>query len=106
MKTKMPKMLPKTIEEITNGGVYEQSVRCGKSNCRCSKGDLHKGLFYYLTRVNGKLRKTYVRNADVKEVTNLVEKAACDRLYKRKLTVSNRELMQRLRELLRERQLL
>ncbi len=43
MKTKSEKMLPKTADEITNGGVYVQAVRCGKASCKCVRGETHTG---------------------------------------------------------------
>lgn len=96
-------MLPKTVIEISNGGVYAQSVRCGKSNCRCAKGELHKGLYYYFTRFNGKLRKVYVPKRFVNELAALVEAARVRQANDRSIIARNREAMRTMGDLLRER---
>ncbi|MGD9588727.1 MAG: DUF6788 family protein [Pyrinomonadaceae bacterium] len=82
MKIKMEKMLPKMAEEIQNGGVYEQKVRCGRPNCRCASGDLHRGFFYFIRRVDGRQRKTYIRKADVDRLISLAWRARKDRKEK------------------------
>jgi hypothetical protein len=53
------------------GAVCQQRVRCGKPNCRCSRGELHVA-FYRFWREGGRLRKAYVRRIDL-ETT----RAAC-----------------------------
>jgi len=55
-------MLPKNAAEISNGDVYLQQIRCGKPNCKCVRGELHTA-YYFFTRVNGKLTKTYIRKS-------------------------------------------
>jgi hypothetical protein len=72
-------LLPKNYGEFANGGLYEQRVRCGKRNCRCSEqnGDRHLA-YYFFTRLGGKQKKIYVRKADI-EVVSLVIKAARSR---------------------------
>lgn len=75
MKKKSEILLPKVAEEIPNGGVYRQEVRCGRKTCRCETvGQKHQA-FYLLVRVNGKQRKKYVPKADVAVVKSLVESA-------------------------------
>src|SRR5215475_2281280 len=65
----MPKPLPKTddIPNLLPGEVYEQKVKCGKANCRCARGELHTA-FYRYWREKGKVRKAYVRRADLERV--------------------------------------
>lgn len=77
-------MLPKTVREIPNGGVYLQLVKCGKLNCRCATGEKHRA-YYYFTRRNGKLRKTYVRRSELEYFTKLVEQAKSARKQNRKV---------------------
>lgn len=55
-----PKILP--------GYVRAERVRCGKKNCKCSKGYLHGPYFYHYTWVAGKRRKRYIKPADVGKV--------------------------------------
>ncbi|HEV2802433.1 MAG TPA: DUF6788 family protein [Pyrinomonadaceae bacterium] len=60
MKTKTTNPLPKTMP----GTVCVQMVRCGKSNCKCARGELHGPYFYHFVRVNGALVKRYVKAKD------------------------------------------
>lgn len=60
MKTKTENPLPKTMP----GAVCVQMVRCGKSNCKCARGELHGPYFYHFVRVNGALVKRYVKAKD------------------------------------------
>jgi hypothetical protein len=67
MADKNPKTLPKTLP----GVVCAQRVRCGKPICRCSRGEGHLA-YYRFWREGGRLRKCYVRRADLAAV-----RAAC-----------------------------
>jgi hypothetical protein len=62
-ENKIQKTLPK-IQPLP-GAVCAQKIRCGKPNCKCAKGELHEGYFYHFFYVDGKLRKKYVKKADV-----------------------------------------
>jgi hypothetical protein len=55
------------------GAVCRQWKRCGKAGCKCSCGALHGPYFYRFWREDGRLRKAYVKSADVQAV-----RAACD----------------------------
>jgi hypothetical protein len=55
--------LPKTLP----GVVCVQRVRCGKPTCRCSRGKGHIA-YYRFWREGGKLRKAYVKKADLADV--------------------------------------
>jgi hypothetical protein len=55
-------MLPKT------GTLCAQMVRCGKPDCRCTRGQPHGPYHYLFWRQRGRLRKRYVRLADVERV--------------------------------------
>ena len=67
-------MLPKTPQEITNGGVYVQRVRCGNANCRCARGEYHEA-HYFIFRDRGRQVKLYVRAAEVERMKALVTDA-------------------------------
>jgi hypothetical protein len=41
------------------GNLSERSGKCGKANCRCTRGELHKSL-YLVQSQNGKLRQICV----------------------------------------------
>lgn len=64
MQTETQNMLPKII----NGTVHTQFVKCGKSNCKCANGELHGAYYYHFVRVDGRLRKRYLKPSDVEEV--------------------------------------
>src|SRR5262249_8580420 len=64
MKTEEPGTLPKTLA----GVVCRQWVRCGKRNCRCASGRLHGPYHYRFWRQGGRLRKAYIRPADLDRV--------------------------------------
>jgi hypothetical protein len=102
MKTKNQKTLPKTPEEIDNGGVYHQAVRCGKRPCRCMGGQLHEGFHYFIQRVNGRQQKTYIPRAQVTQIRTLVEDARRIRRNERRELKQSRTLLRNLRSRLRE----
>src|SRR5688572_22907449 len=93
MKTKTAKMLPKTEIEIDNGGLYLQRVKCGKRNCRCARGNLHQA-YYFFTRRDGKLTKTYIRQAELEQFAKIVDEAKFWRMFKRQ---SNKSIHQALK---------
>lgn len=104
MKTKSAKVLPKTADEITNGGVYRQRVRCGKRNCKCAGGELHTA-FYFFTRRCGKMVKIYIRKKEFIEFFCLARQSAAARKLRRQTYKSNSALLKQLRETLREKAL-
>jgi hypothetical protein len=98
MKTKTQNLLPKMMP----GTVHIQFVRCGKQNCKCAGGELHGAYYYHFIRVNGKLRKRYLKASEVEEIQR-----ACHRRQKqeKEQREDNRtvwQLLRQLRENLRE----
>ena len=69
MTTQPAKTLPKTLP----GAVCAQYVRCGKASCRCTSGTVHGPYYYRFWREDGRLRKAYVKPADLPAV-----RAACE----------------------------
>lgn len=61
MQIKTENLLPK----ILPGTVHEQYVRCGKSNCKCSRGELHGAYYYHFVRVGVRLTKRYLKSDEV-----------------------------------------
>ena len=98
--TKNAKLLPKTANQIRNGGLYLQRVRCGKPNCKCACGELHTA-YYFFTRRGKKLTKTYVRKADVEEFSKLVKESADRRKEDRREREHIKDVFSRTREVLR-----
>ena len=72
-KTSQP--LPKI--RTLNGAVCAQYKRCGKGNCKCTRGELHGPYFYRFQWYRGRMIKEYVRLADVEAI-----RAACARYRK------------------------
>lgn len=60
------------------GVVVKEAVKCGKNNCSCSKGDLHKWYYYLYYRrfVNDKweLKKEYINHSRVKYLRGKIKK--------------------------------
>jgi hypothetical protein len=69
MEPKLPKSLHKTLP----GVVCPQWVRCGRPNCRCARGRPHGPYHYRFWREGGRLRKQYVRPAELEEVRGRCE---------------------------------
>lgn len=65
MRMHSPIPLPKNT---LSGAVCAQWVRCGRPNCRCRNGQLHGPYFYRFWRHDGRLRKVYVKRAEVESV--------------------------------------
>lgn len=58
--------------KMLDGYVRAERVRCGKVNCKCSRGELHGVYFYHYTWDAGRRRKSYVKRSEVEQV-----RAAC-----------------------------
>ena len=56
--SKKPEMLPKKM------ALCAQMIRCGRVGCRCAAGQLHGPYLYRFGRVDGRLKKGYVRLVD------------------------------------------
>ncbi len=74
---------PKAWQPL-EGEICEQYIRCGKPGCRCRAGQLHGPYFYRIWRQGTRVRKVYVKAADVVQV-----RLACD--AHRKLTRTLRD---------------
>lgn len=102
MKTKSENLLPKIIP----GSVHRQYIRCGKSSCKCARGELHGAYFYYFTRINGKLTKRYLKASEVESFQAACrahrEQAKARRLQSLEIIRCLRESGARLRELSKE----
>jgi hypothetical protein len=102
METESRKVLPQNPEDVTNGGVYLQRRRCGKSNCRCARSDERHIGFYFIQRVKGKWLKTYIRKSELDRVVAIVNKAKVSRTERRERKKEINELVQHLRDRARE----
>jgi hypothetical protein len=65
--------LPKILAMArSNGTLQQQWVRCGKANCKCSRGRLHGPYFYLFVSMSDGLWKSYVRRHDVPMVRAVI----------------------------------
>lgn len=64
--------LPKILRLAgRSGSLQRQRVRCGKVNCKCSRGELHEG-YYFFYWTHTRLLKFYVRRRDVENVAETI----------------------------------
>src|ERR1044071_2919562 len=92
MKNKTEDLLPKIAAQ--GGTVHRQFVRCGKASCKCARGELHGAYYYHFVRVDGRLKKRYLKPEHVEQV-----QAAClkRREVQRERRTQTREAWQTLR---------
>ncbi len=64
MKTQTAKVLPKMLR----GSVHQQFKKCGKPNCKCTRGTLHGAYYYHFVRMDGKLKKQYLKASEVEPI--------------------------------------
>jgi hypothetical protein len=65
--------LPKILRLARRGGsLQRQRVKCGKPGCKCSRGELHDGYYYFFMPTPAGLAKFYVRREDVPAVRAVI----------------------------------
>jgi hypothetical protein len=65
--------LPKILRLAASGGSLQaQRVKCGKANCRCSRGQSHEGYYYLFLSSPAGLSKLYVKRKDVPAVRAVI----------------------------------
>lgn len=89
-ETKSEILLPK-IEPLP-GTVCAQMVRCGRSNCKCAKGQLHGPYHYRFFYMGGRLHKTYVKKGDLQAVWSAVSAYKQQRIEQRRRRLEALEL--------------
>jgi hypothetical protein len=64
--------LPKILGlACRSGSLQRQRVCCGKANCRCARGELHEG-YYFFFWTHTRMLKIYVRRTDVETVARVI----------------------------------
>jgi hypothetical protein len=64
--------LPKILALADHSGsLQRQLVRCGKTNCKCTRGLLHEA-YYFFFWMHPRTLKLYVRRADVERVRDTI----------------------------------
>lgn len=73
-RKKIDRSLPKTAAAPAyRFAVCAQYVKCSKPNCRCVAGQPHGPYFAAFWKENGRIRKRYIRLADVEQMRELSE---------------------------------
>ncbi len=98
IKNKTNILLPK----ILLGSVHQQFKKCGKSNCKCSRGELHGAYYYHFVRVNGKLRKRYLKAGEVEYIQTACAARQNTEKQQRANTQADWEQLRELRSEIRE----
>lgn len=78
--------------------ICEQYRKCGKAGCRCSNGELHGPYYFHFYRVDGLLKKRYIRKSDAKD---LWETYCLRRETQRKRAADRKEFAELCRDLRR-----
>ena len=92
----------KKLPKIIRAAVCVQYVRCGKLRCRCSRGELHGPYHYCFRREGRKLKKVYIRKADVEIVREACETSRRTREQERASMSDWRALLDEIRQMERE----
>jgi hypothetical protein len=90
-----PRQPPQAFFEsfpLLAGSLVKQYVNCGKSGCRCQRGQKHGPLFYLYWKEQGRSRSLYVPRVKVVEMRRQIQN------YRR----VQKELAKRVRHQLRE----
>ena len=61
-----------TRKPMARGTVYELKRKCGKANCRCMQGELHKQMCISITR-NGKTTLRPIRGKELEKLEKLTK---------------------------------
>lgn len=73
-RNKLGESLPKTVTAPAyRFAVCAQYVKCGKPNCRCASGQSHGPYFAAFWKEKGRIRKRYIRLANVEQMRELSE---------------------------------
>jgi hypothetical protein len=54
-----PGKKPVADQTLDNRTYRQESIRCGKENCKCARGKLHGPYWYSYTRVKDKVKSQY-----------------------------------------------
>jgi hypothetical protein len=59
------------MSDLLNGHIQKRRVKCGKSNCKCVRGEKHIA-FYHVWDTDGRRYQKYIRRSEVEKI-----RAAC-----------------------------
>jgi len=84
--------------EITPGKVTHLEVKCGKKNCRCTRGEKHPAHFLYVAR-GGPLKRIWIPKRDLASVEPRSERYRRFREARARLNKRFKELLANIDEL-------
>lgn len=58
------------LQDVLRGSLVERSVRCGKTTCRCARGELHAAVYLSVTHRGGRTEQISVPSELVAQVRN------------------------------------
>lgn len=100
-----PENLSHKIEPL-QGSVSVQYVRCGRSNCKCAKGQLHGPYYVRFWREFGGRRRKYVKKGDLDRILKGCEARKENQREMRNLVKeinqAGKPILRMIREMLRE----
>jgi hypothetical protein len=68
-----------------SGAVCLQMVRCGKATCKCARSEKHKAYYRFWRDGEGRLRKAYVRQAELEYVRACIDRRLKDEEWIKRL---------------------
>ena len=80
-------------QPMIKGSVVELKRKCGKVNCRCNDGDLHKSIVLSAS-VGGKTRMRAIPKDQLDDVASKVERYQKHRKSRARLTEIHREMLE------------
>lgn len=94
-RRRLAKGLP-DLESVLRGSLVEQGRRCGKTGCRCSRGELH-GPYVYLQLGRGPTvsRLVYVPSSLAEQVRTRLELTEATEAALEEISAINLELLRR-----------
>lgn len=88
-------LIPKFFyhQPMIKGSVVELKRKCGKVNCRCNDGDLHKSIVLSAS-VDGKTRMRAIPKDQLDDVASKVDRYQKHRKSRARLTEIHREMLE------------
>lgn len=80
-------------QPIIKGSVVELKRKCGKPNCRCNDGELHKSMVLSAS-IDGKTRMRAIPKDQLGDVESKVERYQKHRKSRARLTEIHREMLE------------
>lgn len=95
MTAEIERLIPKFFyhQPMIKGSVVELKRKCGKANCRCNDGELHKSMVLSAS-IGGKTRMRAIPKDQLDDVESKVERYQKHRKSRARLTEVHREMVE------------